>query len=163
MSTKKKDTKKVEQDHDLEKMELIAKADAVKGEQLLIGLEGEIHSEDELKKFALGDIDNPEKKYDLYYKGIHKLLLRHLPEGDSYKKAREYIYEEKNTFLTRGHRINNKGIRGADSRMGHIVDAEFILDIITKWIIQGGTMVELFTTIRDLNIERGFGKRNDFT
>jgi hypothetical protein len=159
----KKDLKKVEQEQEIEKLELIAKADETKGEQLLINIKGEIYTEDELKKFALGDIDNPEKKYDVYYHGISRLLKKHLQSGDANKKARDYIYEEKNTFLTRGHRISKQGTRGADSRMGHLSDAEQMLDHISNWIIQGGTMVELYTKIRDLNIERGYGIRKEFT
>lgn len=157
MSTKK-GLKTVDQKNESERLELIAKADEIKGEQLSIGVQGEIYTENELRKFALGDIDNPEKKYDIYYNGIGKLLRKHLPKGVNYKKARYYIYEEKNTFLTRGHRINKQGLRGADSRMGHLTDAEFILKMITDWIIEGGTMVDLFTKIRSLNIERGYGK-----
>ena len=34
------------------------------------------------------------------------------------------IYEEKNTFLTRGRRIDEKGIRGADGRMGYVDDMD---------------------------------------
>jgi len=154
----KKDVKVSDQKQEMERLELIAKADEVKGEQLSIGLKGEIYTENELRSFALGDIDNPAKKYDVYYNGISRLLRRHLPKGDTYKKARHYIYEEKNTFLTRGHRINIRGIRGADSRMGHLGDAEHMLKVVTDWIIDGGTMVELFTKIRDTNVERGYGK-----
>ena len=157
----KTDIKRIEQEQEREKLELIAKADEIKGEQLVISKEGELVTEVELKKFALGDIDNPDKKYDIYYHGITRLLRRHLPKGDSNKKARYYIYEEKNTFLTRGHRINRYGIRGADSRMGYLSDAEAVLDLITNWIIQAGSMVELYTTIRDLNVERGYSIRRD--
>jgi hypothetical protein len=157
MSTKK-DLKEVDQKQELEKMELISRADEIKGEQLSIGLQGEILTENELRKFALGDIENPEKKYDVYYNGISRLLRKHLPKGEPFKKARYYIYEEKNTFLTRGHRINKQGIRGADGRMGHLDDAEFILKTITDWIIEGGTMVDLFSKIRNQNLERGYGK-----
>lgn len=157
-SNKKKETEKLSEQEELERMMLISKADEVVGEQLTIDTEGLLQTEDELKKFALGDIDDPERKYDIYYKGISKLLLKHLPEGKAYKKARDYIYEEKNTYLTRGHRIDEKGIRGADSRMGHIEDAEQVLELITNWIIKKGSMVDLYSAIRDLNIKLGYGK-----
>lgn len=159
-SNKAKESEKLSEQEELERMMLISKADEVVGEQLTIDTEGILQSEDELKKFALGDIDDPERKYDIYYRGISKLLLKHLPEGKSYKKARDYIYEEKNTYLTRGHRIDEKGIRGADSRMGHIEDAEQILEIITNWIINKSSMVDLYSTIRELNIKLGYGKPN---
>lgn len=155
---KKKELEKLSEQEKLERMMLISKADEVVGEQLIIDTEGILQTENELKKFALGDIDDPERKYDIYYKGISKLLLKHLPEGKSYKKARDYIYEEKNTYLTRGHRIDEKGIRGADSRMGHIEDAEKILELITNWILKKGSMVDLYSTLRDLNVKLGYGK-----
>lgn len=114
---KKQGSDKISEQEEIERMMLLSKADEVVGEQLTIDTDGLLQTEDELKKFALGEIDDPEKKFDIYYNGISKLLLKHLPEGKGYKKARDYIYEEKNTYLTRGHRINEKGIRGADSRM----------------------------------------------
>ncbi|CAA0182836.1 hypothetical protein ACE1MK_02850 [Tenacibaculum maritimum] len=155
-----KELEKLSEQEEMERMMLISKADEVVGEQLSIDIDGSIQTEDELKKFALGDIDDPERKYDIYYKGIGKLLKKHLPEGKEYKNARDYIYEEKNTYLTRGHRINEKGIRGADSRMGYIEDAEKILELVTTWIINKGSMVDLYTTFRDLNIHMGYGKPN---
>ena len=85
-----------------------------------------------------------------------KLLRAYLPKGKINKEARDYIYEEKNTFLTRGHRINQYGIRGADSRMAYIEEHEELLNVITKWIISRGTMVDLFNTLRDLNREKGY-------
>ncbi|SNY99958.1 hypothetical protein [Flagellimonas pacifica] len=162
MSDKKKkqekESEKLSEQQEMERMMLISKADDVVGEQLSIDIDGSIQTEDELKKFALGDIDDPERKYDVYYKGIGKLLKKHLPEGKEYKKARDYIFEEKNTYLTRGHRIDERGIRGADSRMGFIEDAEKILEIVTTWIINKGSMVDLYTTLRDLNVHMGYGK-----
>ena len=155
---KKEKLEKLLEQEELERMMLISKADDVVGEQLTIDTDGILQTEDELKKFALGDIDDPERKYDIYYNGINKLLLKHLPEGKNYKKARDYIYEEKKTYLTRGHRINKKGIRGADSRMGYIEDAEKILELITHWIIKKGSMVDLYSILRDLNIKLGYGK-----
>lgn len=140
-----------------EKLMLLAKADEVKGEQLVILPEG-LSTENELKKFALGDIDDPEKKFDFYYKGIMKLMRKFLPKGKENEKARKLIYEEKNTFLTRGKRINEAGIRGADSRMAYISDIEEMLNIIAEWVASQGTMVELFNKLHELNIEKGYGK-----
>jgi len=157
-SRKKKESEKISEQGELERMMLISKADEVIGEQLTIDTDGLLQTEDELKKFALEDIDDPERKYDIYYKGISKLLLKHLPQGKDYKKARDYIYEEKNTYLTRGHRIDQKGIRGADSRMGYIEDAEKILGLTTNWIIKKGSMVDLYSSLRDLNDKLGYGK-----
>lgn len=139
-----------------EKLLILSKADEVKGEQLVIMQTG-MKTENELKKFALGAVENPEKKFDYYYKGITRLLRKFLPKGTSNKKARAFIFEEKNTFLTRGKRINEKGIRGADSRMAYISDIEEVLNIITSWVVAKGSMVELFNTLRDLNVSKGYG------
>jgi hypothetical protein len=140
-----------------EKMLIISKADEVKGEQLIIDLQGNLATEKELREFALGDIQDPERMYDVYYNGIQKLLLKHLPEGKPYKKARDFIFEEKNTYLTRGHRKNELGRRGADSRMGYREDGEKILEIIIDWIISRGDMASLYNTLRDLNVSKGYG------
>jgi hypothetical protein len=142
-----------------EKLRILAEADAVKGEQLTITSSGEIERENELRQFALGSIEDPERKYEVYYKGIQKLLKKHLPAGKHNKEARDYIYEEKNTYLSRGKRINKAGIRGADGRMGYIVDADEIFQIVMDWIIANGSMVDLFNRLRDLNVSKGYGTR----
>lgn len=73
------------------------------------------------------------------------------------KQARDLIYEEKNTFLSGGHRIDEKGIRGADSRMGYVDDMHTMVNIITACITTNGGMYELYTKLRDFNIEKGYG------
>ncbi|NRF37445.1 hypothetical protein [Pedobacter foliorum] len=148
---------KVELARDEEKLRILAKTDETKGEQLVFTPEGETKSQPELKDFSLVNIENPEHKFDLYYKGIQRLLVGHLPKGKQHEKSRKYIYEEKNTYLTRGKRINEKGIRGADGRMGYITDAEEMLQLVMDWIMQNGTMVELYNTLRDLNVKKGYG------
>ncbi|WP_454803731.1 hypothetical protein [Mucilaginibacter phyllosphaerae] len=156
-----KDIAKSEKEHkdQEEKLRILAEADAVKGEQLTITESGEIAHENELRQFALGSIEDPERKYEVYYKGIQKLLKKHLPTGKKNKVARDYIYEEKNTYLSRGKRINKSGIRGADGRMGYIVDADEIFKIVMDWIIANGSMVDLFNSLRDLNVAKGYGTR----
>jgi len=149
-----------EQADEQEKLDILARAGQVKGEQLFISSEGTIERQNELRQFALGAIEDPEKKYDVYYKGIQKLLKAYLPKGKQNKTARNYIYEEKNTYLTRGKRINRAGIRGADGRMGYTVDAEEMLKIIMDWIVANGTMVELYNELRDLNLSKGYGVRS---
>ena len=153
----KKTKKAKDENQEKEMMNILAKSDQVKGEQLTINDEGELHREKELKLYAIGNIDSPDKKYEVYYNGIMRLLRKHLPSGYKNKKAREFIYEEKNTFLTRGKRKNKFGIRGADSRMGYLVDAKEILKIVIKWITSNGTSLELFMTIRDVNVSKGYG------
>lgn len=156
--TDKEKAKKEEQ----EKLKILAKADQVKGEQLSISPTGKMVKVNELKTLAFGSAENPEKKYDVYYKGIQNLLRKHLPKGKENKKARSYVYEEKNVFLTRGKRINKAGFRGADGRMGYMTDAEEALSIVMKWVRSNGTMVDLFNQFRKVNIKKGYGVRKDF-
>jgi len=138
-----------------EKLQILAKSDEIKGKQLVITDEG-IESEDELKSIALETSDNPKKKYDLHYNGISRLLTKHLPKGREHKKARDLIYEEKNTYLTRGNRKKKDGTRGADSRMGYINDHDEILNLIISWIRSNGSMVDLYNSLRDLNKTKGY-------
>ena len=77
--------------------------------------------------------------------------------GEEHKVARNYIYEEKNTFLT-GKRIDKSGIRGADGRMSYIPNMHELINIITGWIATNGSMIDLYTKLRDKNIEMGYGK-----
>jgi hypothetical protein len=154
-----KNVKKVSQEEE-EKLLIFSKADDIKGEQLIMTDNG-IITENELKKFALGEVDNPERKYELYYKGIMKLLRKFLPSGPSNRKLRSYVYEEKNTFLTRGKRLSINGIRGGDSRMAYIKDTEELLNVITAWIVSSGTPVQLYNSIRELNISRGYGSSKE--
>lgn len=142
-----------------EKLRILAQSDQVKGEQLAITPSGDVERSAELLQAALGNTEDPEKKYEIYYNGIQKLLRAHLPKGVQNKAARDYIYEEKNTYLTRGKRINKDGIRGADGRMSYITDADEMLKIVMAWVMENGTMVDLFNKLRDLNIEKGYGTR----
>lgn len=140
-----------------ERNEILAKSSIQKGKQLELGTEG-VKSVKEVKVFATSGNENPEKKYQMYYKGIQRLLKKHLPAGKENKKARGYIYEEKNTFLTRGKRKSKFGIRGADGRMGYISDAEEVLNLVAKWVVAKGTMMELFNSFREMNVNRGYGE-----
>lgn len=73
-----------------------------------------------------------------------------------YKTARDLIYDEKNTFLTRGQRKSEQNIRGADGRMAYIKDINDLINIITKWISNKGTMYDLYSQLRDLNRSKGY-------
>lgn len=102
MAKKDKQTPKTEKElaEEQEKLRILAETDKVKGEQLTITPSGDLEKQNELRQFALGSIEDPERKFEVYYKGIQKLLLAHLPKGTQNKEARSYIYEEKNTYLT---------------------------------------------------------------
>lgn len=149
--------KKVNPDHEQERLEILMRADSVKGQQLAIDTEGQLFTKDEIRNFVLENVHDPSKMYDVYYKGIDKLLRSYLPKGPDFQKSRELIYEEKNCFLTRGHRKNERGIRGADSRMGHTEDAEIILNVVIDSVVNSRGFFEIYCAIRDLNVSRGYG------
>ncbi|RZJ41029.1 MAG: hypothetical protein EOO19_14865, partial [Chryseobacterium sp.] len=102
-----KDIKKQEQlsEADIERMELLQKANEKVGRQLSIGAEdGSLHEIDELKELIGKEFENPEEKYNVYYRGIRKLLMDYLPKGADFKEVRDIIYDEKNIFLNLGKR-----------------------------------------------------------
>lgn len=141
-----------------EKLSILAKADEIKDQTLDFDVDGNIEFKREIEEMFLEPIDNPQEKYELYYKVVNKLLRDNLPKGDRYKKARDYIYEEKNTFLTGGHRKDETGIRGADGRMAYIPNIHELINMILEWISEKGTMVDLYNKLRDKNVELGYGK-----
>jgi hypothetical protein len=142
---------------DEERALLLANTELVKGEQLKISLTGEVISEEELRDYAVGYVSDPENMYNMYYLGIDKLLKRYLPQSPLHKADRERIYEEKNTYLTRGHRIRPNGRRGADGRMGYPADAETVLNLVIHWAATSRRMTDLYTLLLDLNIKSGYG------
>ena len=148
-----------EREQEAERAEILMKADEIKEETFDFNMDGQVELKSELADMMLEQIDDPETKYDLYYNVVHRLLKKHLPKGEEYKAARDLIYEEKNTFLTRGHRKDEKGIRGADSRMAYITDINELINIITTWISNKGTMFDLYSRLRDLNVSKGYGIR----
>ena len=153
----KKNLKVEKAKRDAEIEEILAEADRRVGEQTVIDNAGEIRSEDEIKQFALGDIpDDPEKKYNVYYKGIEKLLRTYLPKDELYKDYRALVREEKNIFLTRGRKLDERGIRGGDSRMGYIQDMEEIMNAITNWAYKSMNYSELYFILRDKNKSLGY-------
>ena len=72
----KKTTKK-DQDlspQDIERMELLLKANEKVGKQLTISSEtGSLEEIDELKAILAKDFENPEEKYNVYYNGIRRI------------------------------------------------------------------------------------------
>jgi len=144
-------------EQEMERAAILMKADEVKEETFNFDLDGQIELKNEIADMILEEIDDPEAKFNLYYKVINRVLKKHLPKGDENKTARDLIYEEKNTFLTRGHRKDEKGIRGADGRMAYIPDIKELVNIITEWISSKGTMFDLYIKIRDLNVSKGYG------
>lgn len=146
-----------EREQEAERAEILMKADETKEETFDFDMSGQVELKNELADMMLEQIDDPEAKYNLYYNVVNRLLKKHLPKGEEYKEARDFIYEEKNTFLTRGHRKNEKGIRGADGRMAYIPDMNKLINVITNWISNKGTIFDLYTQLRNLNISKGYG------
>ena len=88
-------------EQEMERAAILMKADEVKEETFNFDLDGQIELKNEIADMILEEIDDPEAKFNLYYKVINRVLKKHLPKGDENKTARDLIYEEKNTFLTR--------------------------------------------------------------
>ncbi len=93
MANKKKIEKTQEEINEelaAEKMSLLLKADEVKGQQLFPTAEGQIIKAPEI---AIGKetdpIDDPEKKFDIYYNNINRMLRRALPKGKAVQKCAE--------------------------------------------------------------------------
>ena len=160
-SEKEQEELKKKQAQEIEEQSILMEADTIKEEILQIDTEGNIELKNEIGNLLSGQIDDPEAKYQLYYHVINKLLQKHLPTGKEFAKIRDLIYEEKNTFLTRGHRKDKKGRRGADGRMSYISDIESFITILTEWITSRGTTFELYTKLLDLNVSKGYGKPKD--
>ncbi|MCR6637991.1 MAG: hypothetical protein NVV82_03095 [Sporocytophaga sp.] len=155
---KSEEQKKLEKEKRLREIEeILHEANSRTGEQLVLDDIGELKTQNELKEFALGHIpDDPAEKYNVYYKGIERLLRDLLPQGQKFKSARDLIREEKKIFLTRGQKLNENGIRGADSRMAYIQDMEEIMNLITKWAFESRNYFELYSLIRDKNEKLGY-------
>ncbi|WP_104382927.1 hypothetical protein [Sphingobacterium sp. HMA12] len=150
--------KKAQQDEavgqaDLERLELLRRAHEKKGKQLTIdGESGSLREIDELRELVGKQLENPEEKYNIYYKGIRKLLMDHLPKGDEAKEMRDIIYDEKNIFLNLGKRKSDgAGVRGSDGRMTFQPVMNEILDIIIKWVGSSQNPFELYRDFYMLN------------
>lgn len=146
-----------EREQENERVAILMKADEIKEETFDFDFNGQTELKNEIEDLVLEQIDDPEAKFELYYKVVNRLLRKYLPKGEENKKARDLIYEEKNTFLTRGHRKDERGLRGADGRMSYIPDINLLVDVLTEWISSKGTTFELYTKLRDLNVSKGYG------
>lgn len=154
----KKDTHKKAKltEQDKEREEIFLQAASKKGQQMFLGEDSRFQSKKEIESYAIGDIDDPVKKHEVYYQGIQKLLIDELPKGAAWKEARNLIYEEKNILINRGNKKNELGVRGSDGRMAYIPDLEMALNIITEWMLERGTPFQLYTKFREKNVEMGY-------
>ena len=158
---KDKDLKKKEEltEADLERMELLQKANEKVGKQLTINSEhGNLEEIDELRTLIGKEFENPEEKYNIYYKGIRKLLMDYQPKGKEFKEVRDIIYDEKNIFLNFGKRkSDNNGIRKSDGRMTFQPVMNEILDIIVKWVGESQNPFVIYRAFYELNEKHGYG------
>lgn len=157
----KKDTKKQEglSQSDMERLELLQKANEKTGKQLTINSEtGSLEEFDELRQLVGKEFENPEEKYQLYYNGIRRLLIDFLPKGKDYKQLRDIIYDEKNVFLNLGKKkSDNNGIRKSDGRMTYQPVMNEILEIIIKWVGDSQNPFDLYRDFYKLNEKHGYG------
>ena len=160
MSENKKVKKDVElSEADIERLELLQKANEKVGKQLSINTDsGSLEEFDELREIIGKEFENPEEKYNIYYKGIRKLLIDFLPKGKEFKEVREIIYDEKNIFLNLGKRkSDNNGIRGGDGRMTFQPVMNELLDIIIKWVGDSQNPFDIYRDFYELNEKYGYG------
>lgn len=154
----KKDIKKQEglSQADLERLELLQKANEKTGKQLTINSEtGNLEEFDELRQLVGKEFENPEEKYQLYYNGIRKLLMDFLPKDE---QIRRVIYDEKNVFLNLGKKkSDNNGIRKSDGRMTYQPIMNEILEVIIKWIGESQNPFDLYRDFYELNEKHGYG------
>lgn len=142
---------------DMERLEILQKADEVKGEQLSINLDSELTMENQAVKLLGQTIDDPVEKFQLYYHGLTKLLKDNLPKGKENEQVRRIVYDEKNVLINRGAKKDEKGIRGSDGRMAYIEDLEFAIQIVADWISKKGSPSEIYMAFWDKNEELGYG------
>ncbi|ASZ13707.1 hypothetical protein KTO58_05680 [Chitinophaga pendula] len=144
---------------DIERMEILLKSKQKTGRQLTISAEtGDLKEINELRELIGRAFENPDEKYNLYYKGIRKLLIDHLPKGEDYKEMREIIYDEKNIFLNLGKRkCDNNGIRKSDGRMTYQPVMNEILDIVVKWVADSQSPFDIYREFYELNERHGYG------
>jgi len=145
---------------ELERLEILQKAEEVKGEQLALNWKSELVVVNEAEKLISKRIDDPVEKFQLYYKGLHKMLKDFLPKGKKHEEARRLIYDEKNVLINRGAKKDEKGIRGSDGRMAYIEDLELAIIIVAGWITNKGSYYDLYRAFWDKNEELKYGHQD---
>jgi hypothetical protein len=157
MDSKKNIKKEELSKEELERLEILQQAENVKGEQLAINLDSELVVENEAEKLIGQKIDDPVEKFQLYYKGLNKLLKDNLPKGKENEEARRIVYDEKNVLINRGAKKDEKGIRGSDGRMAYVEDLEEAILIVATWITTKGSYYDLYRAFWNKNEELGYG------
>jgi hypothetical protein len=147
---------------EIERMDLLRKVHEKTGKQLRIEAQsGSLQEIDELKELFGKNFDNPEEKYNIYYKGIRNILMQYLPKGEEFKEPRQIIYDEKNIFLNSGKKkSDNAGIRGSDGRMTFQSKMNEMLDVILRWVSESQNPFTLYNWLYELNERNGYGHEN---
>ena len=70
-----------EREEERERLSILMKADEIKEETFSFDIDGQVELKSELADMALEAIDDPETKYNLYYKVLNSLLKKYLPKG----------------------------------------------------------------------------------
>lgn len=145
--------------YEAEKEELLRRSKENRHIQLqLDGTTGELREVDELRELIGKQFENPQDKYNAYYKGIQKVLMTYLPKGLKFKEARDIIYDEKNVFLNLGKKkSDNNGVRGSDGRMTYQPVMNEVVDLIVKWVANSQNPFTLYNMLYDLNEKHGYG------
>ena len=146
-------------EQDREALELLQKANEKRGMQLRIDSKtGDLTEIDELRALVGRQVEDPEEKYNIYYKGIGNVLKKYLPTGKEFEIGRRLIYDEKNIFLNRGKRkSDNNGIRKSDGRMTYQPIMGEMLDLIAEWVAESRNPIDLYTALYNLNERLGYG------
>lgn len=155
----KKKERKLSKD-DIERLELLQRSDEIKGEQLSIDVDSNIKLENQAEILIGQQIDDPVQKFQLYYKGLNKLLKDNLPKGKENEEVRRIIYDEKNILINRGAKKDEKGIRGSDGRMAYLEDLEIAIRIVADWTSKKGSSTDLYMDYWDKNEELGYGHQD---
>ncbi|MCF0059407.1 hypothetical protein [Dyadobacter sp. CY356] len=145
---------------DIERLELLQKAEEVKGEQLQLDLSEGVRIENEAERLIGQKIDDPVAKFQLYYKGLNNLLRENLPSGKDNELVRRVIYDEKNILINRGAKKDEKGIRGSDGRMAYLEDLELAIQVVAQWLSRRGTYQDLYLAFWDKNEELNYGHQD---
>lgn len=158
-NSKKTQKKEGLSEADIERLELLQQANEKVGRQLTIDSEtGIIEEFDELRNLIGKEFENPEEKYNIYYKGIRKLLMDFLPKGKEFEQVRNIVYDEKNVFLNLGKKkSDNKGIRLSDGRMTYQPVMNEILEIIIEWVGNSQNLFDIYREFYQLNERHNYG------
>lgn len=158
---RKKKKHEVSEQQKREQMEILQESREVVGKQLRIDLgKGNLVEINEINELIDKKIEDPEKKFELFYNGIQKVLLKFLPKGKAFKQERRFIHDEKLIFLNRGKPRKPDGRRGSDSRQAYNEDMGEMVKLVSNWAVTSQDPQDLYHRLRALNDKHGFGHQD---